>query len=86
MKAGGGAKIAGHRARWQNLAKEWIAGRQYLHCFRQQLRPHWYQQTYAAIHQFGGTVKAKNKPYLVSKVGDGFRKVKQVHHPRPTCR
>ena len=33
---------------------------------------------YAAIHQFGGTVKAKNKPYLVFKVGDGFRRVKQV--------
>ena len=36
---------------------------------------------YAAIHQFGGTVKAKNKPYLVFKVGDGFRRVKQVKIP-----
>ena len=36
---------------------------------------------YAAIHQFGGTVKAKNKPYLVFKVGDGFRRVKQVNIP-----
>ena len=36
---------------------------------------------YAAIHQFGGTVKAKNKPYLLFKVGDGFRRVKQVNIP-----
>ncbi len=36
---------------------------------------------YAAIHQFGGTIKAKNKPYLLFKVGDGFRRVKQVNIP-----
>ena len=36
---------------------------------------------YAAIHQFGGTIEAKNKPYLVFKVGDGFRRVKQVKIP-----
>ena len=36
---------------------------------------------YAAIHQFGGTIKAKNKPYLVFKVGDGFLWVKQVKIP-----
>ena len=36
---------------------------------------------YAAIHHFGGTVKAKNKPYLMIPVGDGFRKVKQVQIP-----
>ena len=36
---------------------------------------------YAAIHHLGGTVKAKNKPYLVFKVGDGFRRVKQVKIP-----
>ena len=36
---------------------------------------------YAAIHHLGGTIKAKNKPYLVFKVGDGFRRVKQVKIP-----
>ena len=36
---------------------------------------------YAAIHQFGGTIKAKNKPYLLFKVGDSFRRVKQVNIP-----
>ncbi|STZ76067.1 phage virion morphogenesis protein [Bergeriella denitrificans] len=36
---------------------------------------------YAAIHHMGGTVKAKNKPYLMVPVGKGFRKVKQVDIP-----
>ena len=42
---------------------------------------------YAAIHQFGGTIKAKNKPYLVFKVGDGFRRSNRSKSPPvPTCR
>ena len=37
---------------------------------------------YAAIHHLGGTVKAKNKPYLAfALAGGGFRKVKQVTSP-----
>lgn len=36
---------------------------------------------YAAIHHLGGTIKAKNKPYLVFRAGDGFRRVKQVKIP-----
>ncbi|HFC8518093.1 TPA: phage virion morphogenesis protein [Neisseria weaveri] len=37
---------------------------------------------YAAIHHFGGTIKAKNKPYLFFSVdGGGFRKVKSVNIP-----
>lgn len=38
--------------------------------------------TYAAIHQFGGVIRPKNKPYLTFKVpGGGFRRVKQVTIP-----
>ena len=36
---------------------------------------------YAAIHHLSGTVKTKNKPYLLFKVGEGFRRVKQVNIP-----
>ncbi|HFC8518916.1 TPA: phage virion morphogenesis protein [Neisseria weaveri] len=37
---------------------------------------------YAAIHHLGGTIKAKNKPYLVFPVaGGGWRKVKSVNIP-----
>ena len=36
---------------------------------------------YAAIHQFGGTIEAKNKPYLVFKAGGSFHSVKQVNIP-----
>lgn len=37
---------------------------------------------YAAIHQFGGVIRAKNKPYLVFKVPGGrLRRVKQVTMP-----
>ncbi|EGV38410.1 phage virion morphogenesis protein [Neisseria weaveri] len=37
---------------------------------------------YAAIHHLGGTIKAKNKPYLVFPVaGGGLRKVKSVNIP-----
>lgn len=37
---------------------------------------------YAAIHQFGGVIRPKNKPYLTFKVpGGGFRRVKQVTIP-----
>lgn len=37
---------------------------------------------YAAIHQSGGVIRAKNKPYLVFKVpGGGLRRVKQVTIP-----
>lgn len=36
---------------------------------------------YAAIHQFGGTIKAKNKPYLKFKIGNNFVRVKQVKIP-----
>lgn len=34
---------------------------------------------YAAIHEFGGTIRAKNKPYLVFQTRDGsWHSVKQV--------
>lgn len=37
---------------------------------------------YAAIHQFGGVIRPKNKPYLTFKLPDGsFRRVKQVTIP-----
>ncbi len=37
---------------------------------------------YAAIHQFGGVIRPKNKPYLTFKLpGGGFRRVKQVTIP-----
>ena len=37
---------------------------------------------YARIHQFGGTIKAKNKPYLVFKLPSGkFVKIKSVYIP-----
>lgn len=37
---------------------------------------------YAAVHHLGGTIKAKNKPYLVFPVaGGGWRKVKSVNIP-----
>lgn len=39
---------------------------------------------YAAIHQFGGVIRAKNAPYLMVPIGNGFRRVKQVTiKPRP---
>lgn len=36
----------------------------------------------AWIHETGGTITAKRKPYLVIKTGDGFRKVKSVTIPK----
>lgn len=36
---------------------------------------------YAAIHHLGGTIAAKNHPYLMVPVGNGFRKVKKVTIP-----
>ena len=36
---------------------------------------------YAAIHHFGGDIKAKNKPYLLIPFGNGYAKVKQVSIP-----
>lgn len=36
---------------------------------------------HAAIHHFGGIIKAKNAPYLMIPVGNGFRRVKQVTIP-----
>jgi len=39
---------------------------------------------YARIHELGGIIKAKNKPYLWFKVGDNWVRVKQVTiPPRP---
>lgn len=32
----------------------------------------------ARLHQYGGVIKAKNKPYLHFKIGDDWVKVKQV--------
>lgn len=37
---------------------------------------------YAAIHEFGGTIKAKNAPYLVFRVSGGrYVRTKEVHMP-----
>ncbi len=36
---------------------------------------------YAAIHEYGGTIKAKNAPYLVFKLGPFWYKKKQVTIP-----
>ena len=42
---------------------------------------------YAAIHEFGGTITAKNKPFLVFKVDDQWVRVKSVTIPaRPYLR
>lgn len=38
---------------------------------------------YSGIHEFGGIIKARNKPYLVFKLPDGtWRKTKQVVIPK----
>ena len=37
---------------------------------------------YAAIHQFGGIVKAKNKPFLHFKIGKGWVRTKSVTIPK----
>jgi phage gpG-like protein len=39
------------------------------------------EAVYAAIHQFGGVIKAKNVPYLRFKVGDRWASKKQVTIP-----
>lgn len=36
---------------------------------------------YAAVHQFGAVIRAKNVPYLVFKTPTGYAKVKQVTIP-----
>lgn len=36
---------------------------------------------YAAIHEYGGIIKAKNAPYLVFKIGDKWIRTKQVTMP-----
>ncbi|MDO5650778.1 MAG: phage virion morphogenesis protein [Moraxella sp.] len=36
---------------------------------------------YARIHHFGGTIQAKNKPYLTFKTPNGFARVKSVTLP-----
>jgi hypothetical protein len=36
------------------------------------------QAKYARIHEHGGQIRAKNKPYLVFKVGGRWRRAKQV--------
>ena len=39
---------------------------------------------YAALHQFGGTIRPKNGKYLKFKTADGWRSVKEVTiQPRP---
>lgn len=37
---------------------------------------------YAAIHEFGGVIRAKNKPYLVFKVNGHWYRKKQVTIPK----
>ena len=39
-------------------------------------------KVYARIHQNGGTIEAKHKPYLIFKVGGQFVKVKKVTMPQ----
>jgi len=42
---------------------------------------------YAAIHEFGGTIRAKNAPFLVFKMGNQWVRVKSVNIPaRPYMR
>lgn len=36
---------------------------------------------YAAVHQFGATIKAKNAPFLVFKLGNRWVKTKEVEIP-----
>lgn len=36
---------------------------------------------YARIHEFGGTIRAKNKPYLTFKIGNRWIRKKQVVIP-----
>lgn len=36
---------------------------------------------YAGVHQFGGEVRAKRKPYLTFKIGDRFVRLKKVTVP-----
>ena len=75
-----------------------MSGRPYLRTVTAALKRSWFVTTnfvkngisstlktrskYAAIHQFGGVIKAKNKPHLHFKIGSQWIKKKSVKIPK----
>ena len=80
------------------MKKEQMSGRPYLKTQTGNLKRSWFVKSgiapgiiwastatrtkYAAIHQFGGTIRPKTKDYLSFTIGKKFVKTKQVHIPK----